>query len=513
MTFAKISLFNSINKLFHTSPETDFSNLIKEGCKLADMNEQLLKSIDRDLDNMALIKKQERLDDEAWINNHTAPLFNGEIIFNEEDPLQLLTGRPRMPALVVLTFLLIRGYLGGIKDKKNLMLILESQTLDVFFNNLGYKMPGASTIIDNINAVSIETLNMIHDAQIKSIIFEGLDNFKNLTVDSTPVAANSAWPVDSILLVDLPCRIICLIESLSKFGCSPIKIQNVVEKLIKEIKEINKQIQFSVGKKDSIKKRKKLYNKLYRIVRKIRKYLIDSQQEAVKKVGKLNILPSEAKKTRTILEWIEIDLFNLDVVIDHSSKRINEEKQTPSKDKLLSMSDDDAAMIAKGQRVPVVGYKPQVCRSENGFIPAVIIPVGNANDAGQMRPIVDMAISKTGVLPDILSFDDGYSNITDREKYLSNGVKIVSFSGSKGKKIIPKSDYESDEYQKARNDRSSVESLMFTIKHNEGFGKVMRRGIASVRSELLEKVLVYNFFRSIKVRSKQRLDSEVKIAA
>ncbi len=511
MTFDKISLFHSTNKLFYSLPETDFSKLIKEGCKLANTSEQLLEMIDRDLDNMALKKKQERLDDEAWINNHTASLFDDKVLSSEEKLLQLSVGRPRMPALVVLTFLLIRGYLGGIKNKKNIMLILESQTLDIFFNNLGYKMPGASTIIDNINAISVETLERIHDAQVESIIFEGLDNFKNLTIDSTPVSANSAWPVDSILLIDLPCRIIHFIESLPKFGCPPVKIKDIVDKLIKEIKEINKQIQFSVGKKDSIKKRKKLYNKLYRIIKKIRKYLIDSQQEAIKKIKTLNILPSKMKTVQTMLEWVETDLFNLDVVISHSSKRINEEKQTPSKDKLLSMSDDDAAMIAKGQRVPIVGYKPQICRSENGFIPAVIIPIGNANDAGQMRPIVDMTIKKTGVLPDILSFDDGYSNIADREKYLDDGVKIVSFSGSKGKKIISKFDYESDEYQKARNNRSSVESLMFTIKHNEGFGKVMRRGIVSVRSELLEKVLVYNFFRSIKIRSRQ--ESEVKIAA
>ena len=75
------------------------------------------------------------------------------------------------------------------------------------------------------------------------------------------------------------------------------------------------------------------------------------------------------------------------------------------------------------------------------------------------------------------------------------GVKVVSISGAKGKRMIPPDEYESDVYRKCRNDRSAVESLMFTIKHNYDFGEVMRAGLENVRAELLEQVLVYNFFR------------------
>lgn len=71
------------------------------------------------------------------------------------------------------------------------------------------------------------------------------------------------------------------------------------------------------------------------------------------------------------------------------------------------------------------------------------------------------------------------------------GVKVVSISGSKGKRIISPEDWGNDEYVKARNDRSAVESLMFTIKQGFDFGRVMRRGIENVRAELLEKKIAY----------------------
>ena len=109
-------------------------------------------------------------------------------------------------------------------------------------------------------------------------------------------------------------------------------------------------------------------------------------------------------------------------------------------------------------------------------------------------------MKRTGVKPSILSFDDGYTNGEDRDHYLALKIKLVSFSDSKSKRLIPSDEYESKAYIKARNDRSAVESTIFVLKHNHGFGRVMRRGIDNVRSELLEKSIAHNFFRIISIR-------------
>ena len=102
-------------------------------------------------------------------------------------------------------------------------------------------------------------------------------------------------------------------------------------------------------------------------------------------------------------------------------------------------------------------------------------------------------------MPEEPIFDDGYTNGTDRDTYEGIGIK-VSFSGAKGKRLIPVDEYESELFRNARIDRSAVESLMYTIKHNHGFDRMMRRGIEEVRAEALEKVVAYNFFRLIKCR-------------
>ena len=104
----------------------------------------------------------------------------------------------------------------------------------------------------------------------------------------------------------------------------------------------------------------------------------------------------------------------------------------------------------------------------------------------------------------MLSFDDGYTNAKDRDHYKGLGISVVSFSGSKGKNLIPAAEYDSQPYKDARNDRSAVESLMFTIKHNHDMNRVMRRGLGNVRSELLEKALAYNFLRIITLQQRRQ---------
>jgi hypothetical protein len=50
--------------------------------------------------------------------------------------------------------------------------------------------------------------------------------------------------------------------------------------------------------------------------------------------------------------------------------------------------------------------------------------------------MVKEQITNTGVIPSMASADDGYSSQQGREEVLRLGVKVVSISGAKGKKII-----------------------------------------------------------------------------
>ncbi|MEZ5324111.1 MAG: hypothetical protein R3F19_03505 [Verrucomicrobiales bacterium] len=66
-------------------------------------------------------------------------------------------GRPRMPALAVFIFLLLRGWIGGPKACIT-RYCSKNQSLHRLLDSVGmHKVPGPSTVLGNINAVSEST--------------------------------------------------------------------------------------------------------------------------------------------------------------------------------------------------------------------------------------------------------------------------------------------------------------------------------------------------------------------
>lgn len=504
MLVSTITPLRPVRKLIPLIPDTDLSRLIAEGFAIAEAEPLILEMIDCDRDAYALAKKRVRLEDEAWLLSRS-PSLPGFDVTDDRDwsvDLELASGRPRMPAIMVLIFILCRGYYGGFKNREAATMLAESRTLEIVLANLGVLMPGASTINDNANAVRVATLEFIVDAQLRQVLREGLDDFKELTFDSTKVEANSAFPTDSGLIMSLVVRAEHRLRLLADHGIK-LHLPVIMAETIKDIKNLHKQIQLSSGKKDSKKKRTKLYRKQMRLARKTHKDLAKACERAVKKLSEMDVKPSKLKSALTLVDWIDDDVKNLSIAISNADKRINKGEKVAASKKIMSLSDSDAAMIVKGERIPVVGYKPQIGRSKSGFVTAIIVPEGNAADSGQLRSIVDASLVRTGIAATVLSFDDGYTNGEDRRHYVSLGIEVVSFSGSKGKNLIPAAEYDSQPYKDARNNRSAVESLMFTLKHNHDLDRVMRRGIDAVHSELLEKVIAYNFRHLITLRQRR----------
>lgn len=217
------------------------------------------------------------------------------------------------------------------------------------------------------------------------------------------------------------------------------------------------------------------------------------------RIERVQVPPTRKEKLIRLFQWMREDLNNLDRIITYCTQRIDEDKGTPSTEKVLSVSDGDAAWIEKGDREPVVGYKPQVCKSGNGFISALVVPFGNASDVTTLEEACERVIERTGIVPKLLSADGGYASKDNRNYALDKGFETVSFSSSKGKALVSPEEWNSPLMKTARRMRSAVESLMFQIKNTVGFGEVVRRGLENVRMELTDKAIAFNFLRMDKV--------------
>jgi IS5 family transposase len=503
-------------RLFLIPLDTELYRFLFQAHRIVQFQPAILDRIEADLDAYGLKKKLLREADRRFLEGQTPDLFKLKIELRQIDPakMHLETGRPRLESYLVYLALLLRGRLGGCKDQDARLLLEESTTLHWWLENLELSLPPASTLSDNLNAVSNDTRDFIHKAQLRYIVAEKLDDLSSLCLDSTAISANSERPTDSGLITHLVERICRRGGKLDRFDLPNFNPSGLQE-LQQDIHRRHREIGFSTGKAKNQGKLKKLYYRLLRRARRVCKRF-ERELGAVTKAlsSRKDLPPSQRLTAQQVIELISADLKAIGQVAEACERRIFEQEKVPSSQKVISLSDPDAAFIVKGGWNTVIGYRPQLGRSRQGFVSALIVPEGNAADSGQLVDVVLDHWGRSEVLPRVVSSDDGYCDAKAREDLLQTGVEVVSISGAKGKKITGAEEWNRPDYRAARGNRSAVESLMFTLKDGYEFGQLLRRQIDNVRAELMEKILAYNIEQMIRVRERQdREKQEQSLAA
>jgi IS5 family transposase len=492
-------------RLFLLPVNTQLHQFLIETHQIVEFEPAILERIESDLNAYGLKKKLVRAADRRFLEGQTPDLANLRIELRQIDPtkLELEVGRPRLEPYAVYLFLMLRGRWGGCKDQDARLLQQESMTLHWWLENLGLTLPAGSTLSENLNAVSNATRDFMHQAQLRYILDEGLDDFSSLYLDSTAIKANTERPTESGLITKLVQRICRRGSKLDRFGL-PNFNPSGLEQVQQEVRGLHQEIGFSTGKAKQQGKVKKLY---YQLLRRGQRVCLRFERElaAVEKAlaRQKQMLPSERLTAEEVIELIRADIQAIGQVVAAGERRVLAEEKVPSEEKVISISDSTAAFIVKGGWNTVVGYRPQLGRSGRGFVSALIVPEGNASDSGQLLDVVVDHWDRSGVLPSLVSSDDGYCNQSAREDLLKIGVAVVSVSGAKGKKITGTEEWNRAEYRAARANRSAVESLMFTLKDGYEFGRLLRRESENVRAELTEKILAYNISQIIRVRQRQ----------
>ncbi len=152
----------------------------------------------------------------------------------------------------------------------------------------------------------------------------------------------------------------------------------------------------------------------------------------------------------------------------------------------------------------------RLARSRAGFVTELILDAGNVADCNQLVRLMTQNIANTGLVPASATTDDGYASAEGMAQMHALGVAKVSISEAKGRALLGEELWHRHYCINLRAERSAIESLMFTLKFNHGFGRPGHRGLAAVRSELTLKILAHNFDRKILVRARR---SEKKAAA
>ena len=490
--------------VFLTPIDSQLNDFLNEIHQIACLEPSIVERIDEDLDLHGKKKKLLRLADAQFLTGQTPELPKLQLQLRELklDEIELETGRPRTEAYIVYLFLMLRGWAGGCKDQQARLLLEESITLKLWLEHLGLQLPPASTLSENLNAVSNQTRRLIHQAQLRYILQQSLDDFQKCLIDSTAVEANTERPTDSTILIRLISRICTTGAHLHRLDLPDMNPIGLAAQQ-QELRRYCQQIDFLQGKGRAEAKRKKLYFQLLRRVRRIRKRLL-RDLESVRRTleARTELPPSRRLMSEEVLGLIAEDLSALEQAAQACQRRILGQEKVPVAEKIISLSDSDASFIVKGGWNTVVGYRPQLARSGRGFVTGLSLPRGNTADSLHLVTMVREQIANTGMIPSMASADDGYSSQLGRNEVLGLGLKVVSIGGAKGKKITEAQQWNSPPYRQARAERSAIESLLFTLKEGFEFGSLARRTHENVLAEMLEKVLAYNICQISRLRKK-----------
>ena len=122
-----------------------------------------------------------------------------------------------------------------------------------------------------------------------------------------------------------------------------------------------------------------------------------------KAVAKAPLPPSKAQAVARLVQQSQEDLDSIEKISAYSRKRVFRDQAAAANEKVLSLSDEDAAIIKKGGWDNVLGYRPQLAFSGKGLVTAHCLPRGNAADSGQLPNVLATNERNTGVVPKRIS--------------------------------------------------------------------------------------------------------------
>jgi hypothetical protein len=487
--------------------DTFLAQIVRETLELARFDGTLSESLDRDIEMAARAAKKVRLMDWVYAQEQSAgvlPFLDLPVPsdFDSVDASEfsLEVGRARSIDGELLLVLQAVNRVLDLSSTAGWERFAESEVFNALLEARGVKFPSRSTIHRYLALVSPESRQRIHEAVCRKAKAEGLDDFAELTADSTAVEANSAWPTDSGLIWGFLRQTYGLLERQAKF--TDVKCTSaLVERWLGDLERQHKTISLLPSRPGSVKERQRLYGKLLQTAERTHGKLgalLDARRDLIEDCC---ISPGYRLRVEGIMAGVAKSMDGAAKVMEAARVRVLEGGKVEAVDRAFSLADPDAWMIVKGQRDPVLGYKPQIARSANGFITAFEVLPGNPADSARLMELTALHVRNTGVTPCLVGTDDGYSAQSNLDELAALGVETVSFSGAKGRELLGDELWEST--ADIRSDRSAVESTIFTLKHKCALRRFCRRGIEGVERDLYEAVLTYNLWRLAWCRRKR----------
>ena len=295
--------------LFSIVPDVELRDILDKAALVYNLHPEIEDCIRRDQEAAAIEKRKGRDADRQWILQHTELLSEQSEEASLEDMAKrpLGVGCPRMSPMLTFVFIILRGAWGSVTDHSVQERLRDSRTLQAFLEAHGLKLPRRSTVHENLNATSEETLELILGAQLALAFDEGLDDFSRYCQDSTAVEASSRWPTDSGLLNRVLHRAFHYGSKLEQLGLPSFR-RWTMPRWLRRVRRIDFEINTTAGKSGSGRKIERLYREQVELAGKLIGELLDELAWVRSQYDGEQMLPSKRAHCESVLGRIVRDI-------------------------------------------------------------------------------------------------------------------------------------------------------------------------------------------------------------
>jgi transposase, IS5 family len=334
-------------------------------------------------------------------------------------------------------------------------------------------------------------MQTINQAAVQAAVQLGLEDGKQLRVDTTVVETNIHYPTDATLLWDTVRTVTRLIDKLQE------ELPRGVQRFTNRTRGARRRMQ-ELERMSATQRQTQQVPK-YRELLRITAQVLDNARQVVNKTAKIKSV--DVIRRAVINQLCEQITTYCDLgrkVINQTHRRVLDGEQVPVDEKVYSIFEDHTQLIKRGkQRTPVeFGHKVFLAESAQGLITDYQVLDGNPPDTNQVKTSLDRHKRVFQHSPELYAGDRGFYSAENEEHCRQAGVSQVCIPQRGGQKTAEREVLErSRVFKSGQRFRVGIEGRISVLFRGRGMKRCRAKG--SERFEVLvgTAVLANNLLR------------------
>jgi IS5 family transposase len=350
------------------------------------------------------------------------------------------------------------------------------------------------------NRLTPATLAAINQFVIQQAVKLGLEDGKQLRVDTTVVETNIHHPTDATLLWDTVRTLTRLVEDLHE------KLPRGVKGFTNHTRSARRRMQ--ALQRMTAREREHQQTPKYRELIRIAEQVVQNAKQVIANANRVRKVDVVARVVidglcKQILSFCELG----GRVIDQARRRVLQGETVPVEEKVYSIFEPHTDLIKRGKALKPVefGHKVFLAESAHGLITDYRVLDGNPIDSDHVPASLDHHKAIFERVPDDYAGDRGFYNVENVQTCKDAGVIQVCIPQRGGQRTAEREELErTPAFKKGQRFRAGIEGRISVLFRGRGMKRCLFKGRERFEILVGAAVLANNLMRIADLLAKQK---------